>query len=547
MLFKMCTFAFAIFCILCTFHKSAASDKCPIDDIYNVTSFCTGNNQLGVTFNAGTSGKIDYYPYGRVGCLSYSHAPAWFAMKIENGGDLTLEMSHSGNEDIDFVCWGPFEGKTKLDVLKAIEKDPSLLEDPGHLTDYPKGRMIDCSYEKGGITEYCHIPDTKENEWYIIVITNYSRKDGFINFTKHSGTASTNCDIIFDAYSPAAYCEGNDVELKINNAPPNAKFHWTGPNGFSSNQKNPVIPNATYLNNGIYSVQLEVDGILSPIVEVDVEVKQKKHTDTTVTINLGESFKFGSQRLYSQGIYFDTLAASTGCDSTVRLNLIVNNEIKVSNTGPYCEGEAVRITAENLPGKISSLIWEGPAGFSSKSVSPTVNNAKPQNSGTYTCFLNVNNQKVKAGETEVVVLSSPNIKVHEKIPVDSFFTFEDTTIKTPGTYTFKLTAENGCDSTISLVLTPEYHELIPSSFLTPNNDGFNDTWFITNIDKVPAPTVSLYDRTGKIVRVIEEYNNANGWDGKDINGNPLPSSDYWYIIDIEGFDKIYTGHVTLLR
>ena len=161
MLFKMCTFAFAIFCILCTFHKSAASDKCPIDDIYNVTSFCTGNNQLGVTFNAGTSGKIDYYPYGRVGCLSYSHAPAWFAMKIENGGDLTLEMSHSGNEDIDFVCWGPFEGKTKLDVLKAIEKDPSLLEDPGHLTDYPKGRMIDCSYEKGGITEYCHIPDTK--------------------------------------------------------------------------------------------------------------------------------------------------------------------------------------------------------------------------------------------------------------------------------------------------------------------------------------------------------------------------------------------------
>lgn len=543
MLFKICTFAFAILAFLSISQESAAFTKCPIEDIYNdVTSFCVNEDRNGITYKAKTKGKME-----PVGCLSDALSPAWFIMKIEEDGDLELEISHSSGHDVDFACWGPFEGKTKIDVLKRIKENPDLLHDPGNTKTYPRENMVDCSYDYSKPVEYCQIPNAKRDEWYLVVITNYTLISGDIRFVKSSGSATTNCDIIVDASSPSPFCEGETIRFFVGTTLKGSKYHWTGPDGFQSNLKEPLIPNAKLSNAGTYYLQVEHDGNTSPLIAVDVEVKQKKHTDTTVTINLGESFKFGSQRLYSQGIYFDTLAASTGCDSTVRLNLIVNNEIKVSNTGPYCEGEAVRITAENLPGKISSLIWEGPAGFSSKSVSPTVNNAKPQNSGTYTCFLNVNNQKVKAGETEVVVLSSPNIKVHEKIPVDSFFTFEDTTIKTPGTYTFKLTAENGCDSTISLVLTPEYHELIPSSFLTPNNDGVNDTWFITNIDKVPAPTVSLYDRTGKIVRVIEEYNNANGWDGKDINGNPLPSSDYWYIIDIEGFDKIYTGHVTLLR
>ena len=42
------------------------------------------------------------------------------------------------------------------------------------------------------------------------------------------------------------------------------------------------------------------------------------------------------------------------------------------------------------------------------------------------------------------------------------------------------------------------------------------------------------------------YDNANGWDGT-YNGNPLPSTDYWYQIDIEEINMQYVGHFTLIR
>ena len=39
---------------------------------------------------------------------------------------------------------------------------------------------------------------------------------------------------------------------------------------------------------------------------------------------------------------------------------------------------------------------------------------------------------------------------------------------------------------------------------------------------------------------------ANGWDGT-YNGVSMPSTDYWYVIDIEEIDMQYTGHFTLVR
>ena len=39
---------------------------------------------------------------------------------------------------------------------------------------------------------------------------------------------------------------------------------------------------------------------------------------------------------------------------------------------------------------------------------------------------------------------------------------------------------------------------------------------------------------------------AEGWDGT-YNGVPMPSTDYWYMIDIEEIGMQYSGHFTLLR
>ncbi|MBR2261789.1 MAG: T9SS type B sorting domain-containing protein, partial [Paludibacteraceae bacterium] len=55
----------------------------------------------------------------------------------------------------------------------------------------------------------------------------------------------------------------------------------------------------------------------------------------------------------------------------------------------------------------------------------------------------------------------------------------------------------------------------------------------------------IYDRYGKL---IVQYlgDNSEGWDGT-YEGQPLPSTDYWYMVDIEEIEKQYSGHFTLMR
>jgi gliding motility-associated-like protein len=54
----------------------------------------------------------------------------------------------------------------------------------------------------------------------------------------------------------------------------------------------------------------------------------------------------------------------------------------------------------------------------------------------------------------------------------------------------------------------------------------------------------IYDRFGKVIAELQ--GDTSSWDGT-YNGNPLPSTDYWYTIRIPEIIKIYNGHFTLIR
>ena len=117
------------------------------------------------------------------GCLYYCPAPKWLVFKIVESGDLTLSISHSENRDIDFICWGPFNGyEAAEDLLHGITADD--------LNDHI---MVDCIYSAAS-TEYCHIPNAQEGEFYVMLVTNYSRTPGTITITKVEGSGSISCD-----------------------------------------------------------------------------------------------------------------------------------------------------------------------------------------------------------------------------------------------------------------------------------------------------------------------------------------------------------------
>ena len=55
--------------------------------------------------------------------------------------------------------------------------------------------------------------------------------------------------------------------------------------------------------------------------------------------------------------------------------------------------------------------------------------------------------------------------------------------------------------------------------------------------------IEIFDRYSRYITNIKS--GENGWDGT-YNGNPLPSTDYWFVITRED-GKIYRGHFTLKR
>ena len=83
------------------------------------------------------------------------------------------------------------------------------------------------------------------------------------------------------------------------------------------------------------------------------------------------------------------------------------------------------------------------------------------------------------------------------------------------------------------------------NFLTPNGDGYNDSWHVYGIN-TPAQSGSeiyIFDRYGKLLKQL--LYNSEGWDGT-YNGNPMPTSDYWFYIKLND-NRIFRGHFTLKR
>ena len=335
----------------------------------------------------------------------------------------------------------------------------------------------------------------------------------------------------------------------MNNAPTNATFEWSGPNGFTSTLRSPVIHNASKANEGTYSVRMKSYGNVSPYVDVDVIVNRSYSVDTIITIDYGDSYYFGGRKLSVSGEYTHTFESETGCDSVVRLTLSVRvPDVKTTldNNGPLCEGESLVLSAHNIPNQ-AKVQWLGPDGFCSEDSVVEIRNVSVRNGGEYRMKVMFGAEVVDVPPTYVDVYATDKIELFESL-IDSVFAFNDLILDKPGVYTANLKNTNGCDSVITLHLLWAWDSMsiVPDPYFSPNGDGIKDSWFIDGVDLFPT-TVKIYDRFGKVVRVYDTYSNEDGWDGRNSNGQDMPSSDYWFVIVHRMSDKMYFGHVSLIR
>ena len=118
---------------------------------------------------------------------------------------------------------------------------------------------------------------------------------------------------------------------------------------------------------------------------------------------------------------------------------------------------------------------------------------------------------------------------------------------TDGTYSVVVTDKNGCAASLDVILGFGVSEIcieIPD-IITPNNDGFNDTWKIRNIDLFPNAEVFVFTRWGKQVFNTKNLA-ANPWNGT-YKGSLLPTDSYHYVLYLNDGSKPRSGVISIIR
>jgi gliding motility-associated-like protein len=95
------------------------------------------------------------------------------------------------------------------------------------------------------------------------------------------------------------------------------------------------------------------------------------------------------------------------------------------------------------------------------------------------------------------------------------------------TYTLTVKNSDNCTSTDDAVVTVLPYCIKVMDAFTPNGDGINDKWLVTNGGCTKAIKVAVYNRYGSVIYSNSNYN--NDWDGT-YKGKPVADGTYYYSV-----------------
>jgi hypothetical protein len=232
-------------------------------------------------------------------------------------------------------------------------------------------------------------------------------------------------------------CAGQNLSLnatEINGA----TYSWTGPNGFSSTQRNPLKTAATTADSGTYQVSITMVGCGSLGPFSTLAVVNANPAAPTASSNgplcVGQNLNLSASAIGS-GAYIwsgpnnftsfqqnpvrpsalSTFAGSyqvvftkSGCTSPpANVNVVINNipnAPTVGNNGPLCAGQILSLTASLISG--ATYTWSGPNNFTETTQNPTRDSLTLIDAGIYSVVATVNGCASPAANTTLVITNS---------------------------------------------------------------------------------------------------------------------------------------------
>jgi gliding motility-associated-like protein len=516
-------------------------------------AFCTGttyNFPAGV--NAGTAEIGPNY-----GCLGTQPNPAWYYLRIQSPGDISISMGNSAAVDIDFACLGPFSSNTTPCTAQLTATCTSCGSDnPQGTYSYPYGNLVDCSYNSAA-SEVCYIPNGVPGTFYILMITNFSNSPTNINFSQTGGTGGTDCSIVAPPITNnGPLCVGQTLNLIVANPVTGATYSWSGPNGFTSNAMNPTIPNVTLAAAGTYSLVITVGTQVSPAVTTTVVVNAApvilvnnaticQGATATLTATGGATYLWNTGATTnpllvtpsSNTTYTVTGTTAAGCSSTASAVVTINSNAPVSVNQPsICQGTSATLTANGA----ASYSWNTGSTSNPLVVSPTVTTTYTVTGTTTSGCTGTASAVVTVNLNPVITINQPSICQGNSATLTATgattYLWNDGSSADPLTvtpsitsvYTVTGTNASGCTGTGTTTVT-----VSPSLSVTATNDtickgetatilanGANtylwNNGSITNPLNVSPQTTQSYQVTGT------DANGCTGTSSTTVTVNPLP-------------------------
>lgn len=340
-------------CINCNPTTTNLGSPCNPESIH---PFCTDENPQGIEYLSGSGGYASsFFGNGTIACYGHTNFPSeWYYMRIADPGNMLISITQTETNgtpmDVDFICWGPFNAPSKQDFLDNIccgyyslhtgatnSHTPTNGDHELDLGGYPFDNLVDCSYS-GSFKEWCFIPDAQEGEYYLLLITNYTNRPGVISFnsipTSYT-SATTDCNLLTLSNNNGPLCEGDTLLLFCENDRYGVTYLWNGPNGFTSTERYPIIPNVTLQHSGEYTLQIFYAGEVSEVDTTNVHVYDYPY-DTYLTTSSSYICHGDSMLISAIGAQSYVWADSLGTDSAILVSPAEDQRFSVTASNNRC-------------------------------------------------------------------------------------------------------------------------------------------------------------------------------------------------------------------
>lgn len=312
------------------------------------------------------------------------------------------------------------------------------------------------------------------------------------------------------------------------------EIHWLSKDGLS-HEGDALTLLSNEFNGGCVAVWAQKDPCTPPVYDTICPPKPDlvvKETEFTESICWNEPFVVDGKRVTESGVYEEVYTGSNGCDSIVRYNVTVSTaDTTISDTLFRCGVKTISNTTYvkdtievegGCPGLQMSPIGKA-SGRNHVTISSVKNEYDEVSIDVFNNVGNITYTTIWMGKEEEVKESGE--LEFDKAGMYKIIAYDEIT---------------GCKDSMSF-----YHRtpIKPDIYFNPD-DSNDNKWDVAGIDKYSNYRIFIFDRFGKTL--VSYENEFDGWDGV-YKGRTMPSTDYWYAIEVDEADISMRGHFTLIR